>query len=191
MAARQCANEPTSDMSVYDEGYEPDDDFEEEEDRTDVDVMVWQLLLLINPGDEESALQQFGEYQELTGDLDEESLQPMPYVAQAIDWRAGFQLDADDTRALVQAINELTARFNLHIDWQGDADEDEFHQEQDAATLFAIAYDRLAEAGYTLWSWEAEPGTVAGWLTQTRDNEAMREIATVLQINLRLGSDLS
>lgn len=185
------ANEPASDMSVYDEGYEPDDDSEDDADRVDADTMVWQLLLLINPGDEESALQQLGDYQELSADLDEESLQAMPFVAQAIDWRAGFQLDENDTSALVQVIDELTARFNLSIDWLGDADEDEFHQQQDAATLFGIAYDRLAEAGYTLWSWEAEPGTVAGWITLTDDSEAMREIATVLQINLRLGCDLT
>ncbi len=179
-------------MSVFDEGYEPEDEFDEDADElgSDTDTMVWQLLLLINPGDEEAALQQLADYQELSADLDEPSLQPMPFVAQAIDWRSGFQLDIADTRAIVQAIDELVARFNLHIDWERD-DEDEFHQNQDAATLFATAYDRLAEAGYTLWSWEAEPGTVAGWMTLREDNEAMREIATALHINLRPGSDLS
>ena len=30
----------------------------------------------------------------------------------------------------------------------------------------------------------------AGWITLTRDNEPMRELATALHINLRLGSDV-
>ena len=31
------------------------------------EALVWQLLLLINPGDEETALQQFAAYQEAFG----------------------------------------------------------------------------------------------------------------------------
>ena len=178
-------------MHVYDEGYEPDEDSDDEPAATDADALVWQLLLLINPGDEESALQQFSDYQERSAHLDDDTLEALPYLTEAIDWRAGFQLEADDTRALVQAIDELVARFNLRIDWNGDTDEDEFHREQDAANLFSIAYDRLAESGYTLWSYEAEPGTVAGWITLSAESEAMREIATLLHINLRLGSELA
>jgi hypothetical protein len=61
----------------------------------------------------------------------------------------------------------------------------------DAAGLFSIAYDRLAEFGYTLWAWETDGDTYAGWMTLTRDGEPLRELATVLGINLRLGSEVS
>jgi hypothetical protein len=177
-------------MNDYDDDFDPEHESDESEG-SETETLVWQLLLLINPGDEESALQQFGEYQEAVAEVDEDELEPMEYVSRVIDWRSGFQVDEQDTRALVQAIDELASRWNVTIDWNGDPDEDEFHEDQDAASLFATAYDRLAEAGYTLWSWETGAETVAGFMTLTRDGEPLRELATVLHINLRLGSDLS
>ncbi|MEW5305885.1 MAG: hypothetical protein WDW36_008399 [Sanguina aurantia] len=102
----------------------------------------------------------------------------------------GARMYHRDLRSLVQAINELSSRWNLTIDWNGDPDDDEFFDDIDAAGLFGIAYDRLAEFGYTLWSWETENDSQAGWMTLTTDAEPMRELATVLGINLRLGSEV-
>jgi hypothetical protein len=59
------------------------------------------------------------------------------------------------------------------------------------STLFASAYDSLAPHGYTLWARETDDGSYAGWITLTRDAEPMRELATALGINLRLGSDVT
>jgi hypothetical protein len=42
-----------------------------------------------------------------------------------------------------------------------------------------------------LWAWETDAGNYAGWITLTRDSEPLRELATRLHINLRLGSDVS
>jgi hypothetical protein len=167
-----------------DDDFEDSPDFDDEDDS--VEAKVWQLLLLINPGDEEAALQQFAEYREAAEDDGDE---PLELLARVIDWRSGFIVGADDPRTLVQALDELSARWNLSIDWGGDPDDDDFFDDMDAAGLLSIAYDRLAESGYTLWLWEADGDRQAGWMTLTRDNEPMRELATALHINLRLGSD--
>ena len=167
-----------------DDDFDAGPDFDEED--ASVEAKVWQLLLLINPGDEDTALQQFADYREAAEDDGDE---PLELVARVIDWRSGFNVGADDLRALVQAIDELVARWNLSIDWGGDPDDDDFFDEADAAGLLAIAYDRLAESGYTLWLREADDDRLTGWMTLARDSEPMRELATALHINLRLGSD--
>lgn len=172
-----------------------DDDFATDADDADAtdatrEGLVWQLMQLINPGDDDLALQEFSAWRDAleSGDAEPESLE---VVSQAIDWRSGFRVDADDTRALVQAIDELCTRWNLMLDWGGDIDEDEFHAGQDVPSLMAVAHDRLAESGYTLWAWETDDGSCAGWITLAQDGEAMREVATALEINLRLGSEVS
>lgn len=169
-----------------DDDFEPGQDFDDEDDS--VEAKVWQLLLLINPGDEEGALQQFADYREAVADGDE--AEPVELIARVIDWRSGFMVDAGDLRSLVQGLDELSARWNLSIDWGGDPDDDDFFDDTDAGTLLGIAYDRLAEFGYTVWAWETDDDSHAGWITLTRDNEPMRELATALHINLRLGSDV-
>lgn len=169
--------------------FDDDDDFEpdfDDDEGDSVEAKVWQLLLLINPGDEETALQQFAAYRDAGGEGE-----PVELVARVIDWRSGFYVGAHDPRALVQALDELAARWNLAIDWDGDPDDEEFFEDTDIAALLAIAYDRLAEFGYTVWAWETDGDAYAGWITLTRDNEPMRELATVLGINLRLGSEVS
>lgn len=170
-----------------DDDFEPGQDFDDEDDS--VEAKVWQLLLLINPGDEEGALQQFADYREAVADGDE--AEPVELVGRVIDWRSGFMVDAGDLRTLVQALDELVARWNLSIDWGGDPDDDDFFDDMDASGLLSIAYDRLAESGYTLWTWETDDDSYAGWITLTRDSEPMRELAAALHINLRLGSDAS
>jgi hypothetical protein len=182
--------EPT--MSSSDDDFEAGNDFDEELEGGDlVEASVWELLSLINPGDEETALQQFSAYREAIAQADDEDIDPVQVVGRVIDWRSGFRVDGKDTRALVQAIDELASRWNLDIDWDGDPDDDDFHADIDAASLFATAYDRLAEHGYTLWSWETDDDTYAGWMTSTRDNEIMRELATSLSVNIRPGSDVT
>lgn len=169
-----------------------DEDYEDERDPDDEDASleakVWQLLLLINPGDDETALQQFAAYREAVAEGDES--ETVEVVARVIDWRSGFMAGEDDLRSLVQALDEISARWNLWIDWNGDPDDDDYFEEVDAGSLLGLASDRLAEAGYTLWSWETADDSCAGWITLSRDNEPMRELATALHINLRLARDV-
>lgn len=176
-------------MNSSDDDYDAEREFDDV-DEDSVEAKVWQLLLLINPGDEETALQQFADYREAIEDADDD-IEPVELIGRVIDWRSGFMVDAQDMRALMQAIDELSSRWNLSIDWHGDPDDDGFFDDMDAAELFSIAYDRLAESGYTLWAWEADGDRYAGWMTLTRDGEPLRELATALGINLRLGSDVS
>ncbi|MGP1666057.1 MAG: DUF6630 family protein, partial [Rhodanobacter sp.] len=103
-------------MNASDDDYETDDDFDEIDDDSS-EALVWRLLQLINPGDEDSALQQFTEYRDAVTGLEEGEFEPVEVVGQVIDWRAGFQIDEHELRALVQAVNELSARWNLSIDW--------------------------------------------------------------------------
>jgi len=183
---------PQSDipMSHDEDDFDNEYDFDEADDDS-VESQVWQLLRLINPGDDDMALQQFADYREAVAEIDPEDVVPVEVIGRVIDWRSGFIVDEHDLRSLVQAINELASRWNLSIDWNGDPDDDEFFDDIDAAGLFGIAYDRLAEFGYTLWAWETESESHAGWMTLTRDNEPMRELATMLGVNLRLGSEVS
>jgi hypothetical protein len=182
-------------MNASDDDYDAEREFDDI-DEDSVEAKVWQLLLLINPGDEETALLQFNDYREAVAELDADEVEsieaaPMEIVGRVIDWRSGFIVDAHDLRSLVQAVDELSSRWNLSVDWNGDPDDDEFFDDMDAAELFSIAYDRLAEFGYTLWAWETDGDTYAGFMTLTRDGEPLRELATVLGINLRLGSEVS
>ena len=176
-------------MAMHMQGFDDDDEGMTEADDTP-ESLVWQLLLLINPGDTDLARQQFAAWRDALDDGDSAPT-AVERVARVIDWQSGFHVDADDTRALVQAINELVARWNLRLDWDGDPDEDEFHVAQDVPALLAVAYDRLAEFGYTLWSWETDDGSYAGWITRSAERETMRELATALEINLCLGSEVS
>ena len=177
-------------MASYDDDFDQDDGYEDEDDDESTESQVWRLLMLINPGDEDSAMQQFSAYRDTVEEEGDDD--PVRIVAQVTDWRSGFEVDADDTRTLVEAINELASRWNLSIDWDGDPDDDEFHEEVDGPEIFSRAFDQLNQHGYTLWAREADDDDVyAGWITQSRDDEAMRVVATELGINLRLGSQVS
>ena len=53
----------------------------------------------------------------------------------------------------------------------------------------STAYDRLRERGYTLWTWDTGSDSYGGWITRSGDDEAMRLVASALEIELRPGSD--
>ncbi|MDX1550476.1 MAG: hypothetical protein R3278_08025 [Lysobacter spongiicola] len=176
-----------------DDAYDPDDNFahavhdgaEVDEDADmDAEAVVWQVLLLVNPGDEDAALQQFGVFQEAWADAGggDEGLEPL--LLDAIEWKAGFRVGPDDTAALVDSINELAARWNLHVEWGvEDPTDAEFLAAAEVPSLLGVAYDRLREHGYTVWTWETAGGDHAGWITQARDDEAMRILAPALGID--------
>jgi hypothetical protein len=174
--------------------YDDDDSYEErdyDDDSEDtVEKHVWQLLLMINPGDEEAAKNQFNEYGIEVEDQGDDD--PVRLVGQVTNWRSSFEVDADDTRGLVEALNELISRFrDVTMNWGGDPDDDEYHEDIDAAEIFNRAYDQLKPYGYTLWSREADDDVSAGWITSSSDDESMLVVATALHINLRRGDQLS
>jgi hypothetical protein len=178
-------------MSDYDDDYEDERDHDDDDDNGEnTESTVWQLLLLINPNDEDAALQQFTAYRETVEEEGDDD--PIGVVARVTDWRSSFEVDADDTRVLVEAINELVSRWSdVEIDWGGDPDDDEFHEEIDGPEIFSRAFDSLNERGYTLWAREAgEDDVYAGWITLSHDDENMRIVATALGVNLRLGSQV-
>lgn len=175
-------------MLMSDDDFDTDHAFDDDDDS--LDARVWQLFLLINPGDDDSAFQQFTAYRDAVGDTQEDAIDVADVVGQVADWRAAFHVDAGDTRALVQALDELAARWNIDIDWDGDVDEDEFHEDIDAADVIGIAYDNLAPHGYTLWVRDTDDDSVAGWMTLSRNVEPMRELATELGIHLHRGNEM-
>ncbi len=178
--------------------FDPDDNFAnahhdgaaELGDDATAEALVWQLLLLINPGDEDAALQQFAAYQDALADGDED-VEPVWRLKDVIDWKSGFHVDDEDPATCIDAINELVARWNLRIDWGVDdvSDDDDSNENAlahvDVASLLAVAFDRLREYGYTLWTWDTGTDATAGWITQSRDEEAMRVVAGELGIDVR------
>ena len=176
--------------------FDPDDNFGHAfDDDADIDeeaaleAVAWQWLLLVNPGDEDAALQQFAAFQEALA-ADGADADPITLLRDAIDWKAGFFIADDDPHALVDALDELAARFGLRIDWNLDDDEsdDDALDDADVATLINTAFDRLREHHYTLWTWETGSDHHGGWITRQRDDEALRVVAGVLGFHVRTGA---
>lgn len=173
--------------------YDPDDNFDQAfgadpdiDEEAAAEALVWQLLLLINPGDEDAALQQFTAFQEglQAGDTDD----PVELLRDAIDWKAGFYVAEDDPRSLVESVDELAARYGLRIDWDLDPDDDAALDDAEVPALIGTAYDRLREHHYTLWTYETGEARHAGWMTQQRDDEALALVARALGFNVRPGA---
>lgn len=187
-------------MTLPDHEYDPDDNFADPgepfidvDEDTALETLVWQLLLLINPEDEESALQQFGAWQEMLAESIDGDVQPFDLLRDAIDWKSGFHVDAADVSGLVECIEELASRWNLRIDWGVDDVTDEaFMRDADIGSLLALAHQQLREHGYSLWTWnprgQAQEDIYAGWMTLRRDDEAMMELAQALDVELRPGN---
>ena len=183
-------------MTAPDPEFDPDDNFADSGagaefgDDDTPEALVWQLLLLINPGDVEAALQQFAAYQDAMVEADAGDTDPLWLLKDVIDWKSGFHVEATDTATFVDSVTELAARWNLRIDWGvDDASDDDLLAATDVPALMATAYDRLHEDGYTLWTWNSGGNTHAGWITLSRDDEAMQALALALGIELRAGSD--
>jgi hypothetical protein len=171
--------------------FDPDDNFAQAfnedadiDEEAALEALAWQLLLLINPGDEDAALQQFRAFRDAQAERgDEADLQQL--LLEAIDWKSGFHIHEDDPQALAEAVDELAARFNLRIDW--DEDEDDFEQAEVPA-LIHTAFDRLREHHYTLWTFETGDDHHAGWITRQDDDEALRLVAGALGFHVRTGA---
>ncbi|MFB5204467.1 hypothetical protein, partial [Stenotrophomonas sp. 3diitr2024] len=153
------------------------DYFDFEEDIHDFDedgfeARVWNLLVLINPGDEELALQQFNRWREHLSE-DGQPLEAdsdwLPALFTAIAWQSGFEVERDDLESLQSAVNELSARFNLQLDWGGDLDDEDFAEDLDGVQLMSTAFDRLREHNYTLWSVDTGSDGFTGVMALTRD----------------------
>lgn len=175
--------------------FDPDDNFahsfggeSDVDEEAAIEALVWQLLLLINPDDEPAALEQFGRWQEAYAQ--DEDADVAVLVRDAIDWRAGFHVADGDARGLVESVDELAARWNLRIEWglDDDADEGDALDDAEVASLINTAYDRLRERHYTLWTWETGEDTHAGWITRSRDDEALRMVAGALGFHVRTGA---
>ena len=168
--------------------FDPDDNFAQAfdagadlDDEAALEAVIWQLLLLINPGDEDAAHAQLRAWQE---GLDEgqDVDAAIDRLQDVIDWKAGFRVAADDTHGAMEALDELAARWNLRIDW--DLDDDEDMDATDVPALLDTAFDRLREHHYTLWVRDLGGDEHAGWITRSRDDDAMREIAAALALRV-------
>ena len=178
---------PDNEADYGDHEVEPEDDADVSELTSE--ALVWQLLLLINPGDEDTAYRQFSTYREAVAESESGEAEPVWLLKDTIDWTSGFYVDWKDTESFIDSIAEMVSRWNLEIDWGGDQTDEEFLDATDIPALMSTAYDRLRERGYTLWTWDTGSDSYAGWITRSSDDEAMRLVADALEIELRPGSD--
>jgi hypothetical protein len=175
--------------------FDPDDNFahtfpadSDLDDEAALEAVAWQLLLLINPGDEDAARAQLDAWHEARAGRGDDA-DPLELLREATDWRASFHAVEGDTGGVVQAIDELAGRWNLRIDWGAeDAGDDEFLDATDVPALIGTAYDRLREHHYTLWVVDAAADATMGWITRSRDDESMRAVAGALGLAIRPGA---
>ena len=83
-----------------------------------------------------------------------------------------------------RALDELAARFRLHIDWGLDEDTQAL---PDTDALLHTAFAQLRERHYCLWTMETGEATLAGFITLERDMEAMQLVASALGMPARPG----
>lgn len=170
--------------------FDSDDDlphaFDDElDDDAALEAVVWQLLLLINPGDADAAAAQFAGWQEIAAGTDEVDI-ALDALREATDWRSTFNVEEHDTRGLVESLDELASRFDLRIDWGAeDPTDDEFLDDTDVPALLDTAFDRLREHHYTLWARDIGDGAYAGFMTLSRDDEGLRALAHALGLQVR------
>ncbi|WP_342316212.1 hypothetical protein [Lysobacter sp. FW306-1B-D06B] len=171
--------------------YDPDDNFARAfhneadiDDEAAMEAVAWQFLLLINPGDDEAAMEQFNACREALAD----GADPVAVLRDVIDWRSGFYIDDTDPAGLVEVLDELASRLGLRIDWGEDTDEDEFLAHAEVPALVNVAFDRLREHHYTLWTYETGESAQAGFITRQRDDEALRMVAGALGFHVRTGA---
>ncbi len=170
--------------------YDPDDNFGHafhvqadvgEDDA--LEMVAWQFLLLVNPGDEDAALQQFAAFRLALEDAGDDA-DPVPLLRDAIDWKAGFHVGEDDAQGLMEALDELSGRWRLRIDWGVD---DDAGEPPGTSALLQAASVQLRERHYSLWTAETGEATLAGWITHERDEEAMQLVASALGLSARPG----
>lgn len=161
-------------------GFHADADIDED---AAVETLAWQLLLLINPDDEAGAQAQF----EAVRDALADGADPIDTLREAIDWQSGFHVDAEDAAAAVDAIEQLAARVGVQVDW-GVEDIDELLADIDVPGVIAIAFDRLREHHYTLWTWDAGHDHHAGWITRQHDDTGLPLVAGALGFQVRPGA---
>ena len=169
--------------------YDPDDNFghafhaqRDLDEEAALEAVAWQFLLLVNPDDEDAALEQFAAFQRGAAEAGERA-DPAWLLRDAIDWKSGFHVGEDDAQGQVEALDELAARWRLRLDWPGDEDA----ERHDTAALLDAAFVQLREHHYCLWTTETGEATLAGWITRERDMEAMQLVASALGMAARPG----
>lgn len=177
-------------MPTTPDNFDPDDNFaqsfspegEDLDEDAALEAVVWQLLLLINPGDEDAAQLQYAAVRESLA----EGGDVIEIIRDTIDWKSGFHIADDDPAGVIEALDELAARFGIRIDWDIDdtSDEDAL-ADTDAPALLQRAGEQLREHHYTLWTWETGADTHAGWITLQADDEALPVVAGALGFHVR------
>lgn len=178
--------------------FDNSDYFDFEEDIYDFDedgfeVWVWNLLVLINLGDEELVLQQFNcwcEYLFEDGQLLEVDSDWLLVLFIVIVWQFGFDVECDDLELLQLVVNELLVCFNLQLDWGGDLDDEDFVEGLDGVQLMVIVFDCLCEYNYMLWSVDVGSDGFVGVMVLICDDDVMLVLCLLLNVEIWLGSDL-
>ncbi len=90
-------------------------------------------------------------------------------------------MEREDLESLQSAVNELSARFNLQLDWGGDLDDEDFAG-LDGVQLMATAFDRLREPHAV--GVDAGSDGFTGVMALTRDDDAMLALCSLLNVEI-------
>lgn len=169
--------------------FDPDDNFasafnaqgEDLDEDAALEAVAWQLLLLINPGDEDAAVAQFAHLRESLA----AGAEPIDAIREAIDWKSGFWIAEEDAQGFVEAVDELAGRVGVRVAWDLDDEADDAFADADTGSLMQDAALALRERGYTLWAWETGDAFVAGWIAARGDDEAVPVVAGALGFHVR------
>ncbi|TDK23790.1 hypothetical protein E2F46_09670 [Luteimonas aestuarii] len=91
-------------------------------------------------------------------------------------------LVAPSPEHLVSTLMALQPRHRLG---RGRPTDDAFLARTSTDELLETAHDQLRLDGYTLWTWDTGTEHVAGWMTASSDDTAMRILAPTLGIDAR------
>src|SRR3546814_17696202 len=95
-------------MTLPDEDFDPDDNYAggpegaEIDDEASTEALVWQLLLVINPGDEDAALQQFGAFHEALDGGDAGDVDAVWLLQDVIDRKSDLYTNETDPGASIE-----------------------------------------------------------------------------------------
>lgn len=154
-----------------------------------------QLIALVSPTPEMAAehLQAFRELELDEDDIEEfedDPKQLMWMVKDIADWESVFYVDWKDTESFVQSVQQLAEARDAQVTFGVDDPEDEdFLENHSVSQLMVLAHAELQKQGLVLWNWSTLEDCYSGFITTPAAAADLSEIAGMLEVQFREGSE--